>query len=104
MSNEELELTIRKARKLKELRLARQRVKRLEQELSGEAVQAEDPPYVPEFLRVQVGAGRAERLTDFFGRNVPIARPPASPQRSCLPENLHALSRHHVVLLPEPTP
>jgi hypothetical protein len=122
MSHEELELTIRKARKLKELRRAKERVKRLEQELRGAPVQPEDPPYVPEFLRVQRGAEWTERATSHlpclpndkethartaaepFGRNMPSSQPPTLPQRSRLPETLHGRSRHLVDLLPEPSP
>lgn len=122
MSNEELELTIRKAHKLQELRHAKERVKRLERELRGEPVQPEDPPYVPEFLRLQTQAGSAERADsdipslgsekgtrtiaapDAFGRNMPISRRSAPPQRSGLVANFHARSRHLVDVLPEPTP
>jgi hypothetical protein len=121
MSNDELELTIHKARKLKELRRAKARVKRLERELRGEPVPPEELPYVPEFLRLQTSAGWAERAnsdmplhsererhamsaTDSIGRNRSISRPPAPPQRSRFIENLNARSRHLDDLLSERTP
>jgi hypothetical protein len=85
MSREELELIVRKARMLRELRRAKERVNRLERELRGEPVQPEDAPYVPEFLRVQVGAGWAD------------------PRRSRLIENFHGRSRDRGDLGHEPT-
>jgi hypothetical protein len=118
MSNEELELTIRKARMLKELRRAKARVQRLEREMRGEPVPPEEPPYVPEFLHVQTSAGRAERAnslhseseryamtaTDSIGRNMSISRPPAAPQRGRFIENLGGRSRHLDDLLSKRTP
>jgi hypothetical protein len=121
MNNDELELTIRKARKLEELRRAKARVKRLERELRGEPVPPEELPYVPAFLRVQTGAGWAQRAnsdmplhnareryamtaTDSIGRKRSISRPPAPPQRSLFIENLHGRSRHLDDLLSERTP
>ena len=61
MSDEELEQVIHRARMFTELRRAKERVKRLERELRGEPVQPEDSAYVPEFLRVRVGAASADR-------------------------------------------
>ena len=61
MSDEELEQIIHKARMFTELRRAKERVKQLERKLRGEPVHPEDSSYVPEFLRVQVGAAWAER-------------------------------------------
>jgi hypothetical protein len=95
MSYEELDPTVRKAQKLKELRRARERVKRLEQDLRGEPVQPVAPPYVPEFLRMQKGAGWVAG---------PDSRPPVVPRRSRVIENFNDRSRPPVDLLAEPTP
>jgi hypothetical protein len=54
MSDCELNLIIRKRHQLRKLLLARQRVTQLERELRGEFVKPEDPPFVPQFLRVPV--------------------------------------------------
>ena len=121
MSHEELELIIRKARKLNELRRAKERVKRLERELRGEPVPPEDAPHVPDFLRVRVGARWADRASsdmpclhheqthamtaaDSLEPSAPINRPPAPAQRRRRIENLQGRSRHLVDPLPEPTP
>ena len=119
MSDEELEQIIHKARMFKELRRAKERVKRLERELRGEPVQPEGSPYVPEFLRVQVGTARAERansdtpclanergthaitVTNSLGRQPPTNGAPPAPRRIRLIEGSHARSRHLVDLLPE---
>jgi len=120
MSDDELEQVIRKARMFKELRRAKERVKRLERELRGEPVQPEDSPYVPEFLRVQVGAGYADgadsdmpflrnekgahamTVANSAGPRVPINRTPASPRRTPLIESSHVRCRQLVDLLHEP--
>jgi hypothetical protein len=120
MSDEELEQIIHKARMFKELRRAKERVKRLERQLRGEPVQPEDSPYVPEFLRVQVGAVYADgagsdmpllrnekrthamTVANSAGSSVPINRTPASPRRIPLIESSHVRSRQLVDLLHEP--
>jgi hypothetical protein len=53
MIDTELEKVIGKALKLKELSLAKARVRQLERELRGEPAKPEEPPYVPEFLAQQ---------------------------------------------------
>jgi predicted component of type VI protein secretion system len=53
MSDYALKQIIRKRRQLRNLLLARERVKQLERELRGEPAKSEDAPYVPEFLRLQ---------------------------------------------------
>jgi hypothetical protein len=55
MSDEELERVIGKARRLKELHRARERIRQLERELRGEPAKRQEAPYVPEFLRKQEG-------------------------------------------------
>jgi len=52
MSDDELGQVIGKRRKLRELRRARERVQQLERQLRGEPATPEEPPYVPEFLRI----------------------------------------------------
>ena len=59
MSDAELEQIIGKARKLKALHRARQRVKQLERELRGGPAKPEESSYVPEFLRMRVTRGIA---------------------------------------------
>jgi ABC-type uncharacterized transport system fused permease/ATPase subunit len=59
MSDEQLQRVIGKARKLKELRCAKDRVRQLERELRGESAKPAEPTYVPEFLRTRVTSGRA---------------------------------------------
>jgi hypothetical protein len=59
MSDYELEQIIRKRHQFRKLLLARERVKQLERELRGDSVTPEDPPYVPQFLRVRVENGLA---------------------------------------------
>jgi hypothetical protein len=59
MSHNELEQIIGKARRLKELRRAKERVRQLERELRGEPPRPEEPTWVPEFLRTQVSSGLA---------------------------------------------
>ncbi|TLY68252.1 MAG: hypothetical protein E6K35_04135 [Gammaproteobacteria bacterium] len=54
MIEDDLQQIVGKARKLYELRRAKDRVRQLERELRGEPVKAEEPDYVPEFLRAQV--------------------------------------------------
>lgn len=48
-----VERIIDKLQKLRALRLARDRVRQLERELSGVRARAEEPPTIPEFLRQQ---------------------------------------------------
>jgi hypothetical protein len=57
MSDYELEPIIHKRHQFKTLLLARERVKQLERELRGDPVKPEDPPYVPQFLRVRLENG-----------------------------------------------
>ena len=52
MSADELSLIVSKARKVQELQRARARVRRLERELRGEPLRAEEPPNIPPFLQV----------------------------------------------------
>ncbi len=59
MSDNELERIVHKARRLKELRRAKDRVKQLERELRGEPVRPEEPTWVPEFLRMRDSSGPA---------------------------------------------
>ena len=66
MSDNELEQIIGKARRLKELRRAKEHVRQLERELRGEPPRPEEPPWVPEFLRTQVS------LPDLF--QIPFGR------------------------------
>ena len=54
MSDNQLEQIIGKARRLKELRRAKERIRQLERELRGEPPRPEEPTWVPEFLRKQV--------------------------------------------------
>ena len=46
-----LQTIVAKLQKLRALRRARERVRQLERELSGEPARAVEPPHVPEFLR-----------------------------------------------------
>jgi len=59
MSDTELAQVIAKRQKLKALHRARARVQQLERELRGEPARAEEPLFVPEFLRKQVAGGLA---------------------------------------------
>ena len=59
LSDDELEQIIGKARRLKALQRAKERVKQLERELRGEPEKTEDLNHVPEFLRTPVTAGLA---------------------------------------------
>jgi len=59
MMQDDLEQIVGKARKLHELRRARNRVRQLERELRGEPVKPEEPDYIPEFLRARVTGGLA---------------------------------------------
>jgi len=59
MSDDELQQVIGKARRFKELRRARERVRQLERELRGEPARPEESPWIPEFLRVQASSGPA---------------------------------------------
>jgi len=54
MSDNQLEQIIGKARRLRELRRAKERIRQLERELRGEPPRHEEPTWVPEFLRTQV--------------------------------------------------
>ncbi len=62
MMQDDLEQIVGKARKLHELRRARNRVRQLERELRGEPVKPEEPDYVPEFLRAPASGGRANTV------------------------------------------
>jgi len=53
MSDEQLERVIGKARKLNELRRAKDRVRQLERELRGDPARPAESRYVPQFLRTQ---------------------------------------------------
>lgn len=53
MVDSRTEQIIEKLQKLRALRLARDRVRQLERELRGERTRAEEPPFIPEFLRQQ---------------------------------------------------
>jgi hypothetical protein len=57
MSTDELEQIVAKARKLRELRRARERVRQLERQLRGEPPKPEEPTYVPKFLTPPVSRG-----------------------------------------------
>jgi len=59
MSDEQLERVIGKARKLNELRRAKDRVRQLERELRGESAKPAESTYVPEFRRRQATRGLA---------------------------------------------
>jgi hypothetical protein len=48
MSDDELDLIIRKKHKIKKLLLARERVRKLEKELCGDSTTPENPPQVPQ--------------------------------------------------------
>ena len=74
MSDYELEPIIRKRHQFRKLALARERVKQLERELCEGPVKPEDPPFVPQFLRVQVGNGP----TKSFDSAVPLVRAEAA--------------------------
>jgi hypothetical protein len=56
MSHDELQTIVGKARRFKELRRAKERVRQLERELRGEPAKPEESPWIPEFLRAQVSA------------------------------------------------
>jgi hypothetical protein len=56
MSDNQLTEMVSKRQKLNELRRAKERVKQLERELRGEPGKLEEPVYVPEFLRTQLGS------------------------------------------------
>jgi hypothetical protein len=60
MSDDELQRVIGKARRLKELRRAKERVRQLERELRGEPAKPQESTWVPEFLRVRVSSGPAQ--------------------------------------------
>jgi hypothetical protein len=57
MSTEELEQIVAKARKLLELRRAREHVRRLERQLRGEPSKPEEPTYIPRFLKHPAARG-----------------------------------------------
>ena len=61
MMEDDLEQIVGKARKLHELRRAKDRVRQLERELRGEPAKPREPDYVPEFLRARVPGGLATR-------------------------------------------
>jgi len=51
MVNYEVQKIVNKQQKLRALRHARERVRQLERELSGEPAKREEPPHLPQFLR-----------------------------------------------------
>jgi hypothetical protein len=51
MVDHEVQKIVDKQQKLRALRHARERVRQLERELSGEPAKPEEPPHLPEFLR-----------------------------------------------------
>jgi hypothetical protein len=57
MSTEELEQVVAKARKLRELRRARERVRQLERQLRGEPSTPEEPNRIPKFLTPPASRG-----------------------------------------------
>jgi hypothetical protein len=57
MSTDELEQIVAKARKLRELRRARERVRQLERQLRGEPPRPEEPTYIPNFLTPPASRG-----------------------------------------------
>jgi hypothetical protein len=57
MSTDELEQIVAKARKLRELRRARERVRELERQLRGEPTRPEEPTYIPKFLTPSAARG-----------------------------------------------
>lgn len=59
MNEDQLEQIVGKARKLNELRRAKDRVRQLERVLRGESVRPEESDYIPEFLRTRTAGGRA---------------------------------------------
>ena len=61
MSTEELEQIVAKARKLRELRRARERVRQLERQLRGEPTRPEEQTYIPKFLPHPASRGAAVR-------------------------------------------
>ncbi len=63
MNEDQLEQIFGKARKLNELRRAKDRVRQLERALWGESVKPEESDYIPEFLRPQTAGGRANTHT-----------------------------------------
>lgn len=57
MSTDELEQIVAKARRLRELRRARERVRQLERQLRGEPTQPEEPACIPKFLTPPASRG-----------------------------------------------
>jgi hypothetical protein len=119
MSDYQLEPIIRKRHQFRKLALARERVKQLERELRGVPVKPEDPPFVPQFLRVPVGNGPVQsfdsavpllrdetaalvtKAMNSWGRPRPTHGRPAPP-RLRLIEGSNARDREPVELQPEP--
>ncbi len=54
MVDREVQKIVDKLQKLRALRHARERVRQLERELSGEPAKREQPPHLPEFLRQDI--------------------------------------------------
>jgi hypothetical protein len=79
MSDTELAGVIGRLQMLKALHRARARVQQLERELRGEPARAEEPLFVPEFLRKQVAGGVATC--------VPKRSQRVSSERPLTPEN-----------------
>ena len=81
MSDNEVEQIIGKARRLKELRRAKERVRQLERELRGEPPRPEESTWVPEFLKYQIPFGRrsARDLAEWTSASRgPLAEPVAT--------------------------
>ena len=69
MSDYELKRIIHKKLQFKKLLLARAYVRQLESELRGEPAKPEEPRFVPQFLRTQLGNG----LTQTSRSTVPLS-------------------------------
>ncbi len=54
MVDQVVQKIVDKQQKLRALRHARERVRQLERELSGEPAKREQPPHLPEFLRQDI--------------------------------------------------
>ena len=58
MVDHEVQKIVDKQQKLRALRHARERVRQLEREASGEPAKREEPPHLPEFLRQRIFPSR----------------------------------------------
>ncbi len=61
MNDDALETILGKARRLQELRRAKELVRQLERKLRGEPTRPEESTYIPEFLRLQASSDPASR-------------------------------------------